>query len=193
MVVQDEEVVQADSRDDYSFDVMLGSRTMTNDDWDAGYVDLSVQPMIGIGGAAQGSDSGIGTEWALLIASVEKELTINGSSTDVSAASLEVDFGLRKTFNTAESRVRPFVGGGVALITTTAETEVQIGDLSADGSESDTAFGLYIHAGASVALGNNFALGLDYRVLTGANYGGDLEDSFGDADYDQFMIVLSFQ
>lgn len=105
-------------------------------------------------------------------------------SADVDVETTELFAGIRQSWG-AEA-LRPFVSGGVAWIDT--EVSADAGPFS--GKESDDAVGLYLHAGFDAWIAPNVALGIGYRLVTGAdlNLGG--EDV--DGDYSQVTLAVGF-
>ncbi|HKY31537.1 MAG TPA: outer membrane beta-barrel protein [Candidatus Polarisedimenticolia bacterium] len=96
---------------------------------------------------------------------------------DLESRTIEVDFGVRKTWEIAGSAVRPYLGAGIAG----ARTELEIDD-GFFGSESVDAngFGFWFGGGIYWKLGDSFNLGLNVRHST-----IDVEfDELGDEDID---------
>lgn len=154
-----------------SFNFFLGQKwisDLSKDELEAGDLDLEKQPDIGIEMSFAGDD------WPVMIA-----VDILGSAkddsvtyayyyygyyyeADVESSTLEVDFGVRKTWELGGSRVRPYIGGGLA----TAFSKLKVdGDLdSFDDDASGTGF--WVGGGVYWRLGERFNLGLNVRHST---------------------------
>ncbi|MFT4542595.1 MAG: opacity protein-like surface antigen [Planctomycetota bacterium] len=181
-------------QDRKTFEIMLGSREMSDGDWDVSdgsdNWDLSTHSVFGIGSSRAPADGSISPEWSLLIAQGSDSDNVGAVKVDLDATSIEFGFGARKTFNIDGSPIAPYIGAGIGLVTTVIEASGSAGGQSASIAESDSALGVYFHGGANFWVGDSFSLGLDYRVLTGAGYVDALDGL--DADYSQFMFVLGF-
>lgn len=70
----------------------------------------------------------------------------------------ELNFGVRKIWD-QNARARPYIGGGVALIS--ADASAALFDINV--SEDDVAEGFWINAGVYWTLGESFNIGLDLR------------------------------
>lgn len=70
----------------------------------------------------------------------------------------ELNFGVRKIWD-QNAKARPYIGGGLALIS--AEASAQVFGISV--SEDDDAEGLWINGGVYWTLGESFNIGLDLR------------------------------
>jgi len=139
------------------------------------------QPTFGLEYSNENPAQSIGWEIGFM-ASEEDD---NIGAFDVEGSTSELYGGIRKSFET-EGAVRPYLGGGLALIT--AEGEVALGGLSA--SEDDSSPALYLHGGIAFDVSDAFFIGVDLRILTGSDITFGEYD--GDADYTQLAIVLGF-
>jgi len=153
--------------------IYLGGRQLDEDD----YSPLEDQGTLGLEYSFEGRNSLIGFEAGFMGSADEA----NASGTSVVASTAEFYGGVRKTFR-RHARLQPYLGGGLSLIAS------RIDGLLAD--DSDTAFGGYVHGGATVRLGKSFHLGLDLRTLFGTSM--TLLGNSTDADYSQVAIVLGW-
>lgn len=85
-------------------------------------------------------------------------LGIDSMEVEVEGETLEMDLGVRKIWE-GPREVRPFLGGGLAVIR--AEIEAKGGGGSV--SDRDTALGIWLDVGAYVTLGERWNLGVDGR------------------------------
>ncbi|PLX42557.1 MAG: hypothetical protein C0608_02720 [Deltaproteobacteria bacterium] len=141
--------------DDYwNVSILLGSKEMDESDW---------EPLESHGEFGLMTDYK-GTGWPLSMAidlyvSASDEKTFYDSSVgyfDVSVTTSELNFGVRKHF-AEDQRFRPFVGGGIGLMTVEIDTESQYGY---GGDESDTALGVWLDGGFSFSVTETFNIGL---------------------------------
>jgi opacity protein-like surface antigen len=86
------------------------------------------------------------------------EVKEKGSVKD-EAYTLEQHIGIRKTFELEGSKMRPYVGGGVALVS----TEVKNKTATTSVKDDDDATGVWIGAGWYVGVNENFDIGFDVR------------------------------
>jgi hypothetical protein len=84
-----------------------------------------------------------------------------GMSIEVSTS--EFDVGLRKIFDGSESRVKPYIGGGIAFIN--FETTASISGFLSETVEDD-ATGYWLNGGVYWTLGEGFNIGVDLRYST---------------------------
>jgi outer membrane protein W len=79
-------------------------------------------------------------------------------STKDEAYNLENHFGIRKTFELEDSKMRPYIGGGITFLTT------EIKNKSATTSvKDDDGTGVWIGAGWYTGVTENFDIGFDVR------------------------------
>jgi len=99
----------------------------------------------------------------ILHADTDKNISVAVSdfgsfSLNMESKTTELNVGIRKIWDTLEY-VRPFIGGGVAII----KAEVGGTALGVSVSENDTAVGGWIDAGIYLTLAEHFNIGLDAR------------------------------
>ena len=75
----------------------------------------------------------------------------------------ELHFGIRKIFINQNSRIQPYVGGGVSSIY--AEQEFEVNNVSTE--EDDSTVGIWLGAGMYYEMNPKFVLGLDVRYSDG--------------------------
>jgi len=84
----------------------------------------------------------------------------NGSGTiENTGGTAEMHLGARKIFTLETTSFRPYVGGGIAIISASLENE----NAGVTIEDDDTVFGAWIGAGTYYAVTPNFNLGLDVR------------------------------
>lgn len=102
---------------------------------------------------------------------------------DFHTETFEFDIGGRRTWEVGS--LRPYLGAGLAFVSTHLHIDHGAYD------EMDHAVGYYAQGGAYVLLGEEFSLGVDYRVVAGTDI--DLPGFIStDVDYDQVSISLGF-
>ena len=187
-----------------TIEVYLGARTLSDDDWGAtvgsAEYDLSSQRAFGIGGTESIGMDEVSWEWAILYSTSSDSNTIDVSDlgfpelglvdVELSTDTIEFNVGARKNFPISDALFTPYAGLGLGLLRTSIEAAASADGESASVSFRDTAIGVYMHGGLSTMLDDSVSLGLDFRLLTGASYGSDLDGL--DGDYSQFMLVLGF-
>ena len=153
------------------FALYLGQRSLDEDDWEP----VEDQLTLGFDYSHEAAGSAIGFEVGLFASGDDEEV----AGADVEGPTLELSAGIRKTFAEG-SRIRPYLGAGVAVIN--AEAEV-------GGSDDDTSLAGYAHGGLGYQISDTFVIGVDLRVL----FGSDLEIAGvdTDADYGQLALVLA--
>lgn len=136
----------------------LGQKTLDKDDWEP----VDEQPEFGVLVDFKKQD------WPVSIA-----IDILGSSGDETlndpdlgnlsfeAKTSELNLGVRKIWNTANSSIRPYVGGGVAFIN--ADAELKSTGFSISVSDDDMGTGFWLGGGVYWTLNQSFNLGLDLR------------------------------
>ncbi|HKY32259.1 MAG TPA: outer membrane beta-barrel protein [Candidatus Polarisedimenticolia bacterium] len=139
--------VQAASTGHANF--FLGFKMLDEDDWEP----LESQPAFGAEVSWGGDD------WPILIAT---DLLLSADDddefgADVEARTAELDLGVRKIWEV--DNVRPYVGGGIGLISAEVEVETPLGDVDDD----DNAIGLWAGGGVFWRLGERFNLGVSGR------------------------------
>lgn len=139
--------------------VFLGQKNLDEGDWDVfdtDILDVGEQDEFGIL-----TDWGVG-DWPvalavdLLISSKDKN--DSNFDIDIDGSTWEIDLGVRKYWGT-DGMFRPYVGGGLGLIS--AKVEAQSGGETFD--DDDSAIGWFVNGGLSWRLAERFNLGVDVR------------------------------
>jgi hypothetical protein len=97
--------------------------------------------------------------------------------------STEFYLGGRRTWELADTSLRPYVGAGAALVTGRFKSE-------GEDSDSDTVLCPYVHVGAYFAFPIGINVGLDYRRDFFGRFDGEDEDV--DVDYGQLAATLGW-
>lgn len=162
-----------ETRLDNRVTVYLGQRNLDEDD----YRPVDEQGTFGIEFAHESTDSAVGWEFGLMGSAAEE--TAGGF--DIEGRTGELYGGVRKTL--LDGSVHPYIGGGVAYIT----SEVEVIGV---GEDDDSSVAGYAHIGVTADITPAFFLGLDLRVL----FGSDLTISGldTDADYGQLAVMLGW-
>ncbi len=136
----------------------LGNKSLDEDDW----ADIDQQPEFGALMSFGGSDWPVHV--AVDVLGSTKEKTVFELSTEfgdlsgkLTGTTTEVDLGVRKVW--ALGKVRPFVGGGIAIIN--GEVKFEVGDVSI--STDDTGTGAWVDGGVFWRLGKHFNIGVEAR------------------------------
>ncbi len=103
---------------------------------------------------------------------------------DTELSQAELYLGARAEFG--RERVRPYIGGGGVLLSSTLLQES--GTFATDPEVDDTAFGGYLHGGIQFDVSDYMFLGVDYRRVFGQDYNFDGIDV--DSSYGQLSVVL---
>jgi opacity protein-like surface antigen len=161
-------------QDNFVLGVMFGQRSLDSDEyapvddpWSFG-VDLAVKP----------GDIPIAVEFGTILA--------GRRNSGVELAQGELYLGGR-LYVLPGYRVRPFVSGGGTLMT----AEISQGGFGTD----ETSTGLYLRAGAMLAVTDFFSIGADYRWVLGTQYDMEFAGLGGpdsDLDYGQWSAGLVF-
>ncbi len=161
----------------HQFSVLLGARTLDNDDIWAPVEDEMVAGME----YSLVGQSGFGLELGGL-ASGRFDVRV---SDDVRAtgAVAEVYLGLRREF--VLGGWRPYLGGGGVLLA--AGIDNDSGGLIADDEDASAA--VYLHGGLLYKVAPSLSLGVDVRLVTGSSL--EFEGIEGDADYAQLALVIA--
>jgi len=154
----------------------VGQRSLSDDTF---WEPLEDHFVLAVDFAQEAAESPIG--WEVGVAFSTDGESIGGIDIDVTTA--EFYGGVVKSFMGAESKLRPYVGGGLSYIT----AEVEALSTSID----DSSIALYVHGGAAFHLTQAFYLGLDVRFLFGSDISlpGFVDT---DVDYLQFTGVLGY-
>jgi opacity protein-like surface antigen len=78
---------------------------------------------------------------------------------DIVGSTVELTAGVKKVFEPGRSIVRPFIGGGVALVAARVDRETPAGDVDDD----DAGVGFYVDGGIYWLINQQFNIGLDVR------------------------------
>ena len=152
---------------------VLGGRWLDEDEWEP----VEEQGVFGVT-VDFGKES-----WPINLAA---GFMVSGSEEDFGAVDIEgsiteFSFGVLKTWK--EGTIRPFVGGGLALV----EAEIEVdGPGGASASDDDNSGAIYGQGGVYWRIGPRFNIGGDVRVLLGS----DVEIGGVDREADYFQIGL---
>ena len=159
-----------------SLSFYLGARGLDEEYWDP----TEKQGVFGVEFSRQGADDFLGFELGIM-GSTD---TADVGTFDVRGSVLEIYGGLRKNFDMPVTGLRPYVGGGLAIVA--AEAEASIGPFT--DSVDDTSLAGYLHGGIVYVFDFGFQLGVDVRTLFGSEL--DIGPVVADADYEQVALVL---
>jgi len=129
----------------------LGQKTLDKDDWEP----VDKQPEFGV--LVDFKQQSWPVSIALDFLGSKDETTIAGINVEGNTA--ELDFGVRKIWDTENSTIRPYIGGGVAFIRAEVKGTLSPFTVSVD----DSGAGLWIGGGIYWTLNQSFNLGLDLR------------------------------
>jgi len=129
---------------------ILGTKSLENSDW--GPLDEQVAFGVLVDFKQKNWPFSMAID---LLGSLDEE-TIFGVKTE--GRTSEFDIGIRKIWEVSGSSIRPFIGGGIALID--AEQKLTNG---VSVSVDDSATGIWLNGGVYWTLGQNFNLGLQAR------------------------------
>ncbi|MBU1171349.1 MAG: outer membrane beta-barrel protein [Proteobacteria bacterium] len=135
-----------------NINLMLGQKQLESDDWESPYDE---QGEFGILCDFRGENWPVSLALEFLGSAkddTEDGLTVTGSTT-------EICIGLKKIWETDNTRVRPFVGFGLASITAKIEGEYE----GITASTEETGVGFYISGGVLFTLTEHFNLGFIAR------------------------------
>jgi len=128
----------------------LGQKTLDEDDWGS----LDKQAEFGVLVDFKQPDWPVSVAVDFL-ASTDKETE---AGIEVEGTTSELNVGVRKIWEDTGSTIRPYIGGGLAVINA---------ELKTNGfpyiSDDDSGAGIWLNAGVYWILGQNFNLGLDLR------------------------------
>jgi len=129
----------------------IGRKTLDNSDWES----LDKQSEAGFMLAIKKQSWPVSITYDLL-GSYEENL--DGTSKD-EAYTIENHLGIRKTFEWEESRFRPYIGGGITLVS------AEIKNITATSSVKDDGHGrgYWVGAGLLVGVTENIDVGFDAR------------------------------
>lgn len=137
-----------------------GRKTLDGDDWD----NLDKQSEAGFMLAIKKESWPVSITYDLFVSHEEDEV---GTVTN-EGFTVENQFGIRKSFEWDGSRLRPYIGGGITVVSAEIETR------TADSSSKDDDWGTGYWLGA----------GLLFRVAESFDIGADVR--YSDADVDIF-------
>ena len=129
----------------------VGHKSVDNDDWP----NLDSQRSAGVISDFRKQNWPVSIAADLIFAAAD-----NGSGTiENTGGTAEMHLGARKIFTLETTSFRPYVGGGIAIISASLENE----NAGVTIEDDDTVFGAWIGAGTYYAVTPSFNLGLDVR------------------------------
>lgn len=146
----------------------IGERSFDEDDFDD-------EATYGVEAVFDVLPFGLGIETGYMTSDPDGETDVG--SFDLDGESDELYAGVRKAFREGEN-LRPYVGGGFAY----TDTDLDIGALA----DSDEDVSIYLHVGVEYHFPLLIHVGVDYRVLIGAE--GDFAGVDTDLDYNQISV-----
>ncbi|PLX45231.1 MAG: hypothetical protein C0609_03530 [Deltaproteobacteria bacterium] len=140
--------------DYWNVSILLGSKEMDDSDW----APLESHGVFGLMTDYKGAGWPISMAMDIYVTSSEEKTFYDPSIGyfDASVTTSELNFGVRKHF-AEDQRFRPFLGGGIGLITAEIETESSYGYGSDD---SDSALGVWVDGGFSFSVTETFNIGM---------------------------------
>lgn len=144
-----------------TFNFFIGHRTIE----DVEAIDLDSQLDFGIEMSFADDDWPVAIAVDILgsTASTGDPCTSNNSwfcfNRDATSTNVELDVGIRKTWEFAASPIHPYVGGGLAI----GRGELEFEDAGTTVSDDDRGTGYWIGGGVYWRLGHRFNLGLNLR------------------------------
>lgn len=87
--------------------------------------------------------------------------------TETTASTFEFNLGVRKYFEFENSDFKPYINGGLALISAEIEKKTTSGNTVTTTTEDDNAVGSWFGGGVNLALTEEFSIGLDIRYSQG--------------------------
>ena len=168
---------------------VLGVESLDEDDWGP----VAEHLFLGFETSFETEGDWVGGEFGMTLAMAEDEESVNDSqlgvgSFDVDYDVVEASFGVHRSF-LRETPFRPYVGAGLAVLYYDVKQQVRAaGNPTVEDDESDFTFGVYLHGGLAMQLGENFQIGLDLRTLVGSDTDGLL--SSGDLDYQRVALFI---
>ena len=130
----------------------IGQKSLDDDDWG----DIDRQGSLGLMFDFKKQSWPVSIALDVIVSGNEHEK--DGIKTE--GGSLELDLGVRKIFELSNSSIRPYIGGGLALIGAGAKNTVG-GSIISD--EDDTGTGAWIGGGMYYAATKSLNIGLDLR------------------------------
>lgn len=129
---------------------LLGTKTLESEDW--GPFDEQVAFGVLFDFKQRNWPISIAID---LLGSLDRE-TLLGVETEGSTT--EIGFGIRKIWETSGSSIRPFIGGGLAIVNAELKTNTFV-----TVSDDDSGTGFWLNGGVYWTLGQHFNLGLQVR------------------------------
>lgn len=145
-------VTQADDHYTGNVSGFLGQKALYDKDWS----DLDQQGSLGVIFDFKKES------WPISMAvdvMVSGDIEKNGSLKDL-AGTVETHLGVRKVFELSDSAFKPYIGGGIALVTASLEHQSNGDRLS---KSDDSATGYWVGAGTYYAVNDHFNIGADIR------------------------------
>jgi len=181
--------------------VMLGVQEFNDADF---WEPIESKVMLAFDSSYENLDDWIGFEWGGGVYFNDGDRATDGPATpgvldyslDSDLEMYEASLGMRRTF-LRKTSFRPYIGLGATAVYYEAEqiesgppVPPAIDDYRARIDHKRMTFGIYVHAGFELQLGENWMLGLDARALRGT----DLPEMFGhgDLDYDRASFFVGF-
>ncbi|NOZ67966.1 MAG: porin family protein [Deferribacteres bacterium] len=130
--------------------LLIGVKSLDEDDWNP----LDEQTEIGIGVDFKQDDWPVSGTIGYLFSSDDD----NVMGVDIEGNTSELYFGVRKIWE-LPSLVRPFVGGGLALVNAKLEAAAS----GVKVTDDDSGIGIWIGGGAYLVLSGNFNIGVEFR------------------------------
>lgn len=158
-----------------NINVLLGQRTMLDDDWDD--FDVQDQGLIGLNVDLQ-LPALPGIEFGFMTSREEGDTAT--SEADVTLTDLFV--GVNKTWNFPATPVHPFIGGGLTV--RTIETDFEL--FASEFEDDDNDLALYLHGGVFWTIAEHFNIGVDVRVIVG----GEMELFDDDVNANSYVTSL---
>ncbi|HXV78193.1 MAG TPA: hypothetical protein VD788_17920 [Candidatus Polarisedimenticolaceae bacterium] len=140
---------------------VLGGKALDEDDWDD---DADSQGMIGIETTFGNPGWPVAVALDYLLSGQSDERVVTSpvlGEVDLLQATAELDAGVRKIWTVG--RARPFVGGGLGILTARQETNVGLRTID----EQDGTVGIWLNGGCFWRLTRRFNLGVDLRLSAG--------------------------
>lgn len=130
----------------------LGAKSLDEDDWEP----IEDQGEIGIHLDLRTTNWPVSIYLAFLASYGDDTTRIDGFRADVEGRTSEFRFGVRKIWEPT-TNMRPYFGGGLALVT----AEIEVSAFGEKLDDSDSALGFWLGGGIYWTLGEHFNIGLD--------------------------------
>ena len=164
--------------------VLVGLREFDEDDWEP----VEQQTGFGLEVDSRTPDAPVGWEVGVSYSSDDDD-DFDPFLGDFSAEAefIELYGGVRKTWDTSDGRVHPYVAGGLTYID--ADVDVEVVGMG-EASEDDSSIGAYVHGGVTFDVTRSLLIGADLRAILGTDL--DFAGVDGDADYIQAAVLVGF-